>query len=158
MKQLQITETNAIKLYKSATPEFKATLEDTFGKEFFSGNIMDRIKTYEDACAEIGEQPVDEKKLKELGFTDDEITYRKIKTITKALNEGWNADWKNTDQYKYYPWFRMSSGSFVFSDAGCAYSYALAGNGSRLCFKSSELAEYAGKQFLSLYSYFILNQ
>jgi len=155
MKQLQITEQNARKLYKDATPEFKATLEDTFGKEFFSGKITDRIKTYEDACSELGEEPIDEKKLKELGFTADEITYRKLKTITKALNEDEVFDMLDTNQYKWFPWFKVSSGGFVFSATGYGRSSARAGGASRLCFKSSELAKYAGEQFLSLYSDFI---
>ena len=155
MKQLQITEQNARKLYKTATPEFKTTLEDTFGKEFFSGKITDRIKTYEDACSELGEQPIDEKKLKELGFTADEITYRKLKTITKALNEGEVFDMLDTNQYKWYPWFKVSSGAFVFYVTYYVCSYAYAGNASRLCFKSDELATYAGKQFTQLYSDFI---
>ena len=155
MKTLQISEQNARKLYKDATPEFKVALEDTFGKAFFSESIMDRVKTYEDACLELGEKPLDESIFKLLSFTDDEITYRKIKTITRALNEGWKPDMLNTDQYKWYPWFKVSSGGFVFGDAFCVLSAALAGFASRLCFKSDELAPYAGKQFLQLYSDFI---
>ena len=155
MKTIQISEQNARRLYKDATPEFKAALEDTFGKAFFSENIMDRIKSYEDACLELGETPLDESNFKLLSFTDDEITYRKIKTITRALNEGWKPDMLNADQYKWYPWFKVSAGGFVFDDAGYDSSGAGAGNASRLCFKSDELATYAGKQFLQLYSYFI---
>ena len=119
------------------------------------GKITDRIKTYEDACEELDETPLDEKVLTDLGFTTDEINYRKIKTITKALNEGWKADWNDSNQYKYYPWFKMSSGGFVFCDMYYDRSYANAGYASRLCFKSSELAKYAGEQFLQLYSDFI---
>jgi len=155
MKVLQIEESNARKLYKTASPEFKQALEDTFGKEFFSAKITDRIKTYEDACSELGVQPIDEAKMKQIGFTDDEITYRKIKTITQALNEGWKCDWNDSNQYKWYPWFKMSSGGFVFCDTYCDYSRASAGNASRLCFSSDEIATYAGKQFLQLYSDFI---
>lgn len=155
MKQLQITEQNARRLYENATSEFKATLEDTFGKEFFSQKITDRIKNYEDACKELGIEPIDYDEMKDAGFTQDEILYRKIKTITQALNEGWKADWNDSDQYKWYPWFKMSSGGFVFRAAGCDCSVATAGCASRLCFKSDELATYAGKQFLQLYSDFI---
>ena len=155
MKVLQIEESNARRLYKTASTEFKQALEDTFGKEFFSAKITDRIKTYEDACEELDETPLDEKVLTDLGFTTDEINYRKIKTITKAFNEGWKADWNDSNQYKYYPWFKMSSGGFVFDGAGCGSSTADAGDASRLCFKSSELAKYAGEQFLQLYSDFI---
>lgn len=156
MKQLQITEQNARKLYKGATDEFKTTLEDTFGKEFFSMNITDRIKTYEDACAELGIAAQLEDTLKELGFTPDEINLRKIKTITEALNEGWKPDWNDSKQYKYYPWFKMSSGGFVFDGTYYVLSHACAGNASRLCFPTEEMAEYAGRTFTDVYSRIIL--
>jgi len=156
MKTLQITDTNARQMYKTATAEIKAMLEDTFGKEFFSGKIIDRIKTYEDACAELGESPVDENLLKTAGFTPDEIAYRKIKTITQALNEGWKPDWNDSNQHKWFPWYKLSSSGFVFYATVYSCSGARAGNGSRLCFQSDELATYAGKQFIDLYKSFIL--
>jgi hypothetical protein len=153
-QSIKITPNNAKLLYKTM-PGLRPALEDTFGKDFFSNKITDRIKTYEDACAELGIKPIDEAKMKQVGFTDDEITYRKIKTITQALNEGWKCDWNDSDQHKWYPWFKMSSGGFVFDGTYYAYSDAYAGDASRLCFKSEELAIYAGKQFLQLYSDFI---
>ena len=153
---VQIEESEARKMYLTTTsPEFKQMLETTFGKNFLLMKVTDRIKTYEDACLELGEQPMDEKNLKELGLTNDEITYRKIKTITKALNEGWEADWTDSSQYKYYPWFSISSRDFVFFSMCYYCSNAFAGISSHFCFKSSELAKYAGEQFLSLYSDFI---
>lgn len=157
-KQLFIEESEARKLYLTASPEFKQMLETTFGKSFFSMKITDRIKTYEDACKALDIAAQLEVTLNELGFTPDEINLRKIKTITEALNEGWKADWNDSNQYKYYPWFKMSSGSFVFGGTCYDYSSASAGNASRLCFKSSELAKYAGEQFLKLYSDYILYQ
>jgi hypothetical protein len=157
-KQLLVDESQARSLYRTATAEFKQMLETTFGKEFFSMKITDRIKTYEDACRELGIADQLDVTLVELGFTPDEINLRKIKTITEALNEGWKPDWNNSEQYKYYPYFRMSSGGFVFCGTSCGDSRASAGAASRLCFKSSELAEYAGKQFLKLYSDYIIYQ
>ena len=156
MKTLQITEKNARKLYAKASAEFRTTLEDTFGKEFFSMNITDRIKSYEDACDELGEQPINEDLFRSAGFTEDEINYRKIKTITRALNEGWVADYTNDKQEKWWPWFKVSSSGFVVVAASYRYSDAGAGDGSRLCFKNRDLAEYAGKQFTELYKNFIL--
>ena len=156
MKTLQITEKNARKLYAKASAEFRTTLEDTFGKEFFSMNITERIKTYEDACDELGEQPINEDLFRSAGFTEDEINYRKIKTITRALNEVWVADYTNDKQEKWWPWFKVSSSGFVFRDTIYYSSYADAGGGSRLCFKDSDLAEYAGKQFTELYKNLIL--
>ena len=158
MKTLQIEEKKALEIYKSASNEFKAILESTFGKEFFSQKIPDRVKSYEDACALTGENPVNEKKMLELGFTEDELHFRIIKTITKALNEGWVPDWADSDQQKWFPWFDLSSGGFVFYDTTYGCSITRAGYASRLCFKSKELAEYAGKQFTELYKGFILIQ
>ena len=155
-KVLEISEKTARRLYKDSSNEFKTTLEETFGKDFFSGKVTDRVKTYEDACVETGEIPINEADLLKAGFTSDEIVYRKIKTITKALNEGWIADWKDGVQQKWIPWFMLSSAGFVFSATRYRCSYASAGYGSRLCFKSNELATYAGKQFTDLYKSFII--
>lgn len=155
MKTLQIEEQKARRLYKTASQEFKEMLEDTFGKEFFSEKVTDRVNSYEDACAELDEQPVNESDMRRKGFTDDEINYRKIKTITKALNEGWKADWEDGNQRKWVPWFYISPSVFIFLDAGCGCSFAGAAGASRLYF-SEELAAYAGKQFTELYRNFIM--
>jgi len=158
MKTLQINEKNAKRLYKTASEEFKQTLEDTFGKDFFTGKITNRIKTYEDACDELGIEPVDIQVMKSVGFTDDEITYRKIKTITEVLNEGWKPNWSNRDQKKWIPYFNtLSPSGFAFDDTYYCYTYPYAGNASRLCFQSEELAIYAGKQFLDIWKDLILN-
>ena len=155
MKLLQIEDSKARILYKTATPEFKEILEDSFGKEFFSGKITDRIKTYEDACTELGEKPLNESELKSFGFTPDEINYRKLKTVIKVLNEGWVPDWTNGNQAKWYPYFRLSSGAFGFGATSCDRSNANAGDGSRLCLSSAELATYAGKQFVDIFKGFM---
>lgn len=159
MKTLEIDECKARQLYKTASEEFKTILECTFGKEFFTGSIMDRVKDYKDACIETGESPIDEEEMLKLGFTKDEIAYRKMKTVTKALNEGWVANVYNNKEYRYYPWFEPhgSPSSFAFVDySGYDYSDATAGSGSRLCFRTRELSDYAGKQFLDLYKEFIV--
>lgn len=154
MKTLQITEANARKLYKDATPEFKTTLEDTFGKEYFVRKVTD-CGTYEEVCDFIGEDPVNEPILLLLGFTYDEICYRKLKTITKALNDGWSPNWKDSGEKKWCPYFDASSG-FEFCDTYCCSMLQTAGDSSRLCFKSKELAEYAGHKFTDIYKQFIL--
>ena len=154
MKTLQITEANARRLYKDATPEFKTTLEDTFGKDYFSIKVTD-CETYEELCKFIGENPVNEEELKILGFTQDEICYHKLKTITKALNEGWSPNWKDSFEKKWYPFFDTYSG-FEFRSTSYAYSHPSVGVTSCLCFKSEELAEYAGHKFTDIYKQFIL--
>lgn len=121
-------------------------------------DIRKRIKTYPDACEFLGEEPIVDEVLLKLGFTKDEIAYRKLKTIAKALNEGWLPDWTNSNQYKYWPWFVYDSNSAGF---GCAYANYTATStnthiGSRLCFKTRELAAYAGEQFEDIYNDLLL--
>lgn len=158
MKTLQIDECKARQLYRTASDEFKTTLECTFGQEFFTGSVMDRVKDYKDACTETGETPINVEEMLKLGFTKDEIVYRKIKTITKALNEGWTPDVYNSNEYRYYPWFvpNSSPSSFAFYYSCYDSSYASAGSGSRLCFRTRELSDYAGNQFIDLYKEFIV--
>lgn len=149
MQTLQIDGKKAKKLFPTASPEFREMLLDSFGEKFFSEKITDRIKTFEDACEEINENPNDP------NFstgTPDEIAFKKIKVIVKALNpKDWITDWDNGNQRKWYPWFYMNQPGFRFDGADFAYSAAGTASGSRLCFFSEELATYAGKQFLDLY-------
>ena len=73
MKTLQLSEQKARELYRSGSKELKTVLEESFGKEsfgkdFFSQDVTERVKTYLDACHELEMEPLDEKKLLELGL------------------------------------------------------------------------------------------
>ena len=120
-------------------------------------DITKRVKTYADACAVLGIEPMNEAVLAKLGFTKDEIAYRKLKTIAEALNEGWQPDWANSNEYKYWPWFVYNTADAGFSYSGTvnAASNANAYFGSRLCYKARELAAYAGNQFEDIYNDFL---
>lgn len=121
-------------------------------------DITKRVKSYADACAVLGIEPVNEEVLVKLGFTKDEIAYRKLKTIAQALNEGWLPDWTDSNEYKYWPWFEFESNSAGFACAGTYYAVAMTDTsfGSRLCFKTRELATFAGKQFEDIYNDYLL--
>ncbi len=150
MKSLVIGEERAKEFYPSASKEFKAVLEDTFTKEFFFRKITDRVKTFEDACKVLGIDPADQ--YCDRHDSPDDIAYKKLKVIIRALNERWTPDWNDSNQAKYWNWFYFDSPGFRFDDAD--YDYANSYVGSRLCFRSEELAEYAAKQFLDLYKQF----
>ena len=54
--QITINKENILKAYKHASEEQKALLENMFGKDMFqTKNIMERVKTFDDACAILGE-------------------------------------------------------------------------------------------------------
>jgi hypothetical protein len=88
------------------------------------------------------------------------IAFSKLSIITDALNEGWKKDWANTSEYIYYPWWYVetygSSAGLASAYSSNAASFANAYIGSRLGFKNSKLAQYAGTQFKDLYETFIL--
>lgn len=123
-----------------------------------SGDIKDRVKTYEDACAELGRQPYNEDALMKLGLTRNDIAYQKMVVIVEALNEGWKPDVCDSNVRRWYPWFKPngSPSSFAFGDSLFVYGGAFAGCGSRLALKDEELAEYCGVQFLELWKEIIL--
>lgn len=159
METLQITKEAAILAHEEASSKGKTLLENLFGKKTFLKNIKDRVKSIEDAIAELGEDDVEVielRKLQDSGITSHILKQQIVVVITKALNEGWTPDWSNSNETKYFPWFRMGSSSgsgFSFNGyGGWATSSTV---GSRLCFKSRELAEYAGKQFTEIYKEFM---
>lgn len=90
------------------------------------------------------------------GLDPDEKAYRLMKLLAKTLNEGWLPNWDNPNEYKYYPWFYMDGGSSGFRFDGFANWDSSSAVGSRLCFKSSALAEHAGKNFTEVYKQFMV--
>lgn len=125
--------------------------------------ITDEVKSYEDACRVLGYNVTEDSVLRKEGFRPDEIARRKLETIAEALNEGWAPDWNNTKEDKYYPWFFIQPHGGADKSDGLAYAYtnsaasrASAHFGSRLCYKTRDLATYAGKQFKELYEIMLL--
>jgi len=128
-------------------------LESLYGSDI-KADITERIKTPSDAFRELG-----------INYNDARVTdcpselhnglvaFHRLQVICNALNEGWTPDWSNDDQPKYFPWFVFQGGRFVFCSVYCRCT--VSDLGSRLCFRTRELAEYAGKQFEDLYNQFL---
>jgi len=118
-------------------------------------NVMERIKTVQDVLADNGISQGSFHKQCE-GLETDELAYRLLKLLAKSLNEGWTPDWNDDTQYKYFAWFYMGGSSGFRFDGYVRWdSYSTVG--SRLCFISREVGEYAGKQFIKSYKdYFVM--
>lgn len=147
METLQIDKENALKAHEEASTKGKSLLENLFGKKVFLKEVKDRIKNFDDVLENNGISREDfETSCK--GLEPDEVAYRMAKLVCITFNEGWLPDWTNSNEYKYFPWFSMSSSSGVgFSCYDFGGWGASSGVGSRLCFKSSDLAKHAGKLF-----------
>src|SRR5437762_3029960 len=114
-----------------------------------------KIKTFEAACKKLG---IDPKKaipvLPDHPHNKALIALAKLLIIIEVVNDGWKPDWNNDDEYKYYPWFDMEktkTNPSGFSLSRVNYDFTNSDVGSRLCFKTRELAEYTVKQFIGLY-------
>lgn len=143
--------------------------------------ITERIKTFEDAVEELGDwHPlVTEYKLIAGAFdiTNDLLAYLELRIICAALNEGWEPTFAE-NECRYYPCFSTlteegykildedektyyiplrSSGNvntyrgFMYVGANGAGAYSLTKFNTRLVFKTKELAEYCGKQFIDIW-------
>jgi len=116
--------------------------------------ITDRVKTFEDACQIAGVSNNLRLLLDYNGQDKDMIAaqaHAKVGIIATALNEGWYPDFSDKSQYKYYPWMQYTPG-VGFSYLGYGDDDAHSSVGSRLCFKSEELAKYAATQFKDIYN------
>ncbi len=84
------------------------------------------------------------------------IDHAKMVIITEAINDGWEPDWNDRNEYKWSPWFDMevddnNPSGFRFGGAGYGSSITDSSGGSRLCFRTKKDCEYAAKQFLDLW-------
>ncbi|RPJ66847.1 MAG: hypothetical protein EHM20_17500, partial [Alphaproteobacteria bacterium] len=98
------------------------------------------IRSFEDACKHLG---IDSSKLPDMSSVPEEfrkpvIAGYKLMIIYKAINNGWVPNWGNSNQYKYYPWFRVLSSGFGFSTSDYFIDYTATAVGSRLCTDSSQ--------------------
>ena len=187
---LTISRENAIAAYDNTDDAGRKLLEHLFGKEVFTKGITERVKTFEDACAVLGDENqfvllynvfINEFSVtKHIQSDKDVLTYLKLLIITAALNEGWEPQFTE-DECRYYPWFEFFTQSelnemsddekgrvvgranniscaiccLAYADTYCASSYSYGVSSSLLAFKTRELAEYAGRQFVEVYADFV---
>lgn len=114
------------------------------------------IKSYEDACKALNIQPISENAVVAFPKADRKsmLAYHKLTVIARALNEGWQPDWSNKNEYKYYPIFRYINAGLSYASTNSAASYTYAYIGSRLCFKTEAISDYAAATFADLYKDF----
>ena len=178
---------NIMKKIEIEIPEGKEVqwVGDTLKLVDIKKSITERIKTFEDACKELGNHPFVREYALINPFTNsyssDIVAYLKLRIIVAALNEGWEPKFEEGEP-RYYPWFYLctkkeynklddkekvnyvlysnsnTNAYYVFISVNAYHdvSCSCAHIGSRLAFKTKELAEYAGKQFIDIYADFYL--
>lgn len=126
--------------------------------------VTEVIKSFEDAAKATGRPNTPNFSNVPKDLRDYFEAQYQIVVIAEALNEGWIPNWDNSNEPKYFPYFwhedaddeeKVYSG-FIFNYAIYYFSSANAGNGLRICFKTGELAEYAGEQFIEIWNKILL--
>lgn len=125
--------------------------------------ITDKVKSFEDACQALGIAP----KLPPVGLymVKDRkavIAFYKLTVIIRALNEGWEPNWNDYRERKWFVWLfggNADDGSVCGLSASFAdsdFSVADSTVGARLAFKNRELCDHARALFLELYKDYLL--
>ena len=117
-----------------------------------------KIKTFEDACKirKIDPTALPEVSMLPVIHQKSIIAHYKLIIIAEAINNGWQPNWNNSNEWKYYPWFEVKADKEHPAGFGFSLTYYVlwltyTNVGSRLCFKTRDTAIFAGKQFAALY-------
>ena len=168
-KELKISAEDALAAYNNTDANGRELLEHLFGEDIFKPkDIRDRIKTFNDAFYELGDKHELVRAYNNLivsnCMSNDIIAFAKLRIIAEALNEGWKPTFKD-GECRYYPWFYIyTKKEYEELDedekkacrvVGRSSNNSDAGYGSRLSFKTREIAEYFGKQFIDIWADFL---
>lgn len=111
---IKISEQKLLETFKQCDDSQKELLIKLYGKEALTKamDVTARIKTFEDACRELGNGHPMVLAYRNTNLRDPEvieenrdiIAYMKLRIVTAALNEGWQPKFTQ-DEWRWHPWF-----------------------------------------------------
>lgn len=147
-------------------------------------DVTERIKTFDDARNELGEEHQLVKTYYKIVGTSDKslAAYTKLNIIAAALNEDWKYQF-GTNEYRWYPCFKMYPQEDIddmdddkkqmlirfygYAGSLCGFGFSYSDNatsdsdvyyGTHIAVKSKRLADYFGKQFISIWKDFLIRE
>ncbi len=183
MEAIQFNKETLVAVYGNCNAVGRKAIKEQLGERLSEIlPVTDRVKTFNDAVEELGEEHEAVKAYRAVEWylrnqMSDIKAYLHLRIITAALNEGWEPQFVEGER-RWYGWYDLiskedyealsdeekgrcvgrsdnyafASGGLVCSGAYYASSYSGTGYSSRLTFKSEKLAEYAAKQFIEIYA------
>ena len=113
-ENITISKQSLLKAYREAEPSQKEFMKQLFGADTFASNVRERVKTFQDAVNELGDDhPLVRQFVcvcniafnnSSVKFDADIIAYLKLRIIAAALNEGWEPQFTK-GEWRYYPFF-----------------------------------------------------
>lgn len=151
-KNITLSVEKAREMYKTANAEFKTLLEENFTKNELQPCITDRIKTMEDVYLITGHHLTP--------YSGNNLSKRqksvnacfKLQLIAEAYNEGWEPDWFNTTEKKWFVYKYVDGSPWVVRYVGwgvCLYFP------SGLYFKTEKLLKDAMEKFKDVFDDFL---
>lgn len=185
MEAIQFNKETLVAVYGNCNAVGRKAIKEQLGERLSEIlPVTDRVKTFNDAVEELGEEHEAVKAYRAVEWylrnqMSDIKAYLQLRIITAALNEGWEPQFVK-GEYRWYGWYDLISkedyealsdeeksrcvgrslsnadanGGLVCSSAAHASSSSYTYGSSRLAFKSEKLAEYAAKQFIEIYADF----
>lgn len=160
METITISKKDAELLRKGASKSQKKILDKIIGGKTISSTVKSKdiydAKSFEELCAIKGvkSQSILPFKKAKNTFQQGINFFAKLSFIRDVLSKGWEANWNDSNEKKWYPWFIMGSG-FAFSFTSCEYDLSGAVSGSRLCLQDEKSAEHFGKVYLQEWKDFL---
>lgn len=183
MEAIQFNKETLVAVYGNCNAVGRKAIKEQLGERLSEIlPVTDRVKTFNDAVEELGEEHEAVKAYRAVEWylrnqMSDIKAYLHLRIITAALNEGWEPQFVEGER-RWYGWYDLISkedyealsdeekgrcvgrssvnasanGGLVYSYASYASSFSSAFSSSRLTFKSEKLAEYAAKQFIEIYA------
>lgn len=109
------------------------------------------VTTYSKVCTKLKESQIIEEYFNNFPKEDRKklAAFAKIKQLERFYNQGWIPNWSNTSEYKYYPYFSLSSGGCLWFNGSLSYDSGF----SELCgvYKTSEISNFVGKTYIDIY-------
>ena len=162
------TANDVLRAYRNADNKGKQILKDLYGEDVCNVEITELVKSFEDACEILGIDTT----LPDVSVLPEKdrrsiIAFYKLTIITRALNEGWEPNWEDGSEWKYFPWFDMrvlarsyfstpTGGGVACAGAAYVSTVASALIASRLAFKTRALAKYCGITFEKLWAEYMV--
>ena len=114
MCTIKLNATQVAAIYKGGNEEARKALKDSLGEQFSTIlPITDRIKTFEDAVDELGNNHPLVRVYRSIkyGYTselvgEDLLAYIKLSIICEALNEGWHPQYTQNER-RWYPYYEF---------------------------------------------------
>lgn len=112
---IDFTQEQLVAFYRSTSNEGRKAIKEALGEQFSETlPATERVKTYEDAVKELGEDNpiVAAASSAQWRFPEAEnkdiVAFLKLRVIVAALNDGWKPQFVPGEQ-RWYPWYELIS-------------------------------------------------